>query len=141
MQSLSGLFHDTWRRGRLLIPPLQHSRSVVHLTRVKYADNNENSTKVTILDRPYVIAFLQSKKKGKLGDVIRIAHRGKVHRAIIVSNKYPSNKLPIYDYWYVILVNEKLEPLGTRITIPLPSVLRQGRFKNSKIMALATRYI
>ena len=136
----SAFRYNIYPHGRLL-PLLQHSRSLTHLTRVRYADNNEHSTRVTLLDRPYVIGFLNRQKKGGLGDVIRIAHRGKVHSAVIVSNKYASNKLPIYDHWYVILVNNKLEPLGTRITIPVPTAFRHGRFKNSKIMALATRFI
>ena len=119
----------------------QGSRSVVLLTRLKLVDNSENAKKVTRLDKPYCIKLPKNKKVGKFGDVIKIAHRGKVHNALIVSNRQPSKWLPRYDSSNIILLNEKLEPVGTRIIGPLPSAIRRKEGQYSKVIAIATRFI
>ena len=128
-------------------PPLrsplhwQGCRSVVLLTKLKLVDNSDNAKKVTKFDKPYCIKLPKNNKVGKFGDVIKIAHRGKVHNALIVSNRKPSKWLPRYDSSNVILLNDKLEPVGTRIIGPLPSAIRRKEGQYSKVIAIATKFI
>ena len=124
-------------------PPLhwQGSRSVILLTKLKLVDNSDNAKKVTRLDQPYCIKLPKNNKVAKFGDVIKIAHRGKVHNALIVSNRRPSKWLPRYDSNNAILLNDKLEPVGTRIFGPLPSAIRRKEGQYSKVIAIATRFI
>lgn len=116
-------------------------RSVGLLTKFKLVDNSENSKKVTRLDQPYCIKLPKNNKVAKFGDVIKIAHRGKVHNALIVSNRMPSKWLPRYDSSNIILLNEKLEPVGTRILGPIPSAIRRKEGQYSKVIAIATKFI
>ena len=116
-------------------------RTIIMNTRLKFVDNSDNSRKRNRLDRPYCIKLLKNSKVGKFGDIIKIAHRGKVHNAMVISNRMPSKWLPRYDHHHIILLNEKNEPVGTRIHGPVPSALRRKEGVNSKIIAMATRFI
>ena len=124
-------------------PPLhwQGSRSVILLTKLKIVDNSENAKKVTRMDQPYCIKLPRNNRVAKFGDIIKIAHRGKVHNALLVSNRRPSKWLPRYDSNNIILLNEKFEPIGTRIFGPLPSAIRRKEGQYSKIIAIATKFI
>ncbi len=128
-------------RPTLLPHSLQITRPVTLLTKLKLVDNSENAKKVTRLDQPYCIKLPGSRKSAGFGDIIKIAHRGKVHNALIVSNRKPGRKLPRYDHHNIILLNSKLEPVGTRILGPLPSALRRIEGKYSKVIALASKFI
>ena len=116
-------------------------RNVQLLTKLKYADNSENAKRTTKLDRPYCIRLPKGNKSAGFGEVIGIAHRGKVHNALIVGNRSPSKRLPRYDHWYIVLLNDNLEPVASRITIPVPSQLRLLKNKFSKVIAIANRFI
>ena len=125
-------------------PPLplhQTSCSVGLLTKVKLVDNSENAKRVTRLDRPYCIKLPKNKREAGFGERILIAHRGKIHKALIVSNRKMSKRLPRYDSWNVILLNDKLDPVGTRIMGPLPSALRKREGQFSKVIAIASKFI
>ncbi len=133
--------------GALLCRPtlaphcLQTTRPVNLLTKLKLVDNSENAKKVTRLDQPYCIKLPGNRKSAGFGDIIKVAHRGKVHNALIVSNRKPGRKLPKYDTHNIILLNSKLEPVGTRVLGPLPSALRRKEGKYSKVIALASKFI
>lgn len=120
---------------------LQPQRGVGLLTRLRIVDNSENAKKVTRLDRPYCIKLPRNSKVAGFGEIITIAHLGKVHKALIVSNRKPSKRLPRYDTHNIILLNDKLEPVGTRILGPLPSVLRKRNRDLSKVIAISTKFI
>ena len=120
---------------------LQPRRMVGLLTRLTIVDNSENSKKVTRLDRPYCIKLPKNSRVAKFGQVITIAHLGKVHKALIVSNRMPSKRLPRYDTHNIILLNDKREPVGTRIIGPLPSIMRKRERDFSKVIAIATKFI
>ena len=120
---------------------LQPQRAVGLLTRLRIVDNSENAKKVTRLDRPYCIKLPRNSKVAGFGEVITIAHMGKVYKALIVSNRKPSKRLPRYDTHNIILLNDKLEPVGTRILGPLPSVLRKRNSDLSKVIAISTKFI
>lgn len=119
----------------------QTKRTVVLLTKLKLVDNSDNAKKVTRLDQPYCIKLPKNRKVAGFGDIIKIAHRGKVHNAMIVSNRKPGRRLPRYDSHNIILLNDKLDPVGTRILGPLPSALRRKEGTYSKVIAIASRFI
>lgn len=122
-------------------PVLTFTRSVKLLTSFKFADNSENAKRTTKLDKPYCIRLPKGKKTAGFGEVVGIAHRGKVHNALVISNRMISKSLPRYDHWYIVLLNNNLEPVGTRLTIPVPSQLRLLKKKFSKVIAIANRFI
>ena len=131
------------RKAFPLSPPNQFTpfRSIIQHTRLKLVDNSENAKKRNRLDQPYCIKLPKNNRVGKFADIIKIAHRGKVYNAMVVSNRMPSKWLPRYDHHHIILLNEKREPVGTRIHGPVPSALRMKEGQNSKIIAMATRFI
>ena len=133
--------------ARAPAPLLVPSCNVGLFTKFKFADNSYNSKRVTKLDRPYCIKTPRDNKNAGFGDIITIAHIGKVHKALVVSNRRPSKTLPRYDHGYIVLLDKNLDPVATRITIPIPSQLRTMKMKDkhshsvSKIIALASRFI
>lgn len=133
----SSLLDSIWPSSLLQQP----RRMVGLLTKVKLVDNSENAKKVKKLDQPYCIKLPRNSKVAGFGEIITIAHLGKVHKALIVSNRMPSKRFPRYDTHNVILLNEKLEPVGTRIMGPVPSVLRKRDRDLSKVIAIATKFI
>lgn len=122
-------------------PLLSHSRSITLLKSFEYGDNSENSKRVTKTDRPYCIGLPKNKKSHGFGQIVTIAHRGKVFKALIVSNRKTSKTLPRYDKEYIVALNDRYEPAGTRITIPIPTQLRMEKERYSKIIAIASRFI
>lgn len=120
---------------------LQAQRGVNLLTRLRIVDNSDNAKRVTKLDRPYCIKLPRNSRVAGFGEVITIAHLGKVHKALIVSNRKPSKRLPRYDTHNIILLNDKLEPVGTRILGPLPSVIRKRNRDLSKVIAISAKFI
>ena len=120
---------------------LQPRRTVGLLTRLTIVDNSENAKKVTRLDRPYCIKLPKNSKVAGFGEIITIAHLGAVHKALIVSNRMPSKRFPRYDTHNIILLNDKLEPVGTRIMGPIPSVIRKRDRELSKVIAIASKFI
>ena len=119
----------------------QQVRTVTKLTRVYFADNSENAKKSSLAQRPTCIGLPKNSKKAGCGDIITVAHKGKVYKALVVSNTKPSKTLPKYDRWYMVLLNEKLEPIGSRITIPLPTQLRLQKDKHSKVISIGNKFI
>ncbi len=125
--------------------PLPHlflpTRTVILRSKLKFVDNSENAKRAKRSDQPYCIGLLKNTKVGKFGDIIKIAHLGKVHNALLISNRRPSKKLPRYDHNHIILLDDKNEPVGTRILGPIPSALRKKEGQFSKVIAIATRFI
>ena len=48
--------------------------------------------------------------------------------------------IPRYDNNNVVLLDENLAPLGTRIRGPIPNILRKQRDKYSKVLAIASKF-
>ena len=112
------------------------------LTRVKLADNSPLSAPYRIPAK--CIHVYNKKKAANVGDKILVAARGQMKKAVVVATKVPvhgTNPRVRYDDNYVVLVNDKNEPIGTRIKIPLPSTLRHLSHRYSKVLALCKRFI
>ena len=122
--------------------PVQCCRSIGLLTKFRFGDNCDNAKRVKKLDQPYCVKLPKNRRWAGFGDIIRIAHRGKTHMAMIITHRQTSVDLPRYDSSYIIMLNDKLEPAATRILIPLPTAIRQKKDKKfSKVIAIASRFI
>lgn len=122
--------------------PLQCCRSIGLLTKFRFGDNCDNAKRVSKRDQPYCVKLPKNRKWAGFGDIVRIAHRGKTHMAMIITHRQTTVTLPRYDSSYIIMLNDKLEPAGTRILIPLPTAIRQKKEqKFSKVIAIASRFI
>ncbi len=91
----------------------------------------------------------QRKKTAAIGDVIRvtikeaqpggIARKGAQHRAVIVRTRYPIRRrdgtVLRFDNNAVVLIDDRMNPLGTRIFGPVARELRDR--KCMKIISLA----
>ncbi|MCA8836557.1 MAG: 50S ribosomal protein L14 [Gammaproteobacteria bacterium] len=89
------------------------------------------------------------KRSARIGDIIKVAVRsaiprsrvkkGEVHNAVVVRTRYGVRRIDgsrlNFDSNAVVLLNAKLEPIGTRIFGALPRELRGSRF--TKILSLA----
>lgn len=111
------------------------------MSEVQVADNSPAAT-------PYRIApkciHVYGKKSANVGDQVLLAVRGEMKKALVVATKVPvhgTNPRVRFDGNYVVLLNDKNEPVGTRIKIPLPSTLRHLSHRYNKVLALAKKFV
>ena len=117
-------------------------RFITLLTRFNVVDNSTLGQRTRRYKKPYLIGFDRKCRTADIGDVIRVAVRGKVQKALIVSTRKPKGPyIPRYDNNNIVLVDDNFAPIGTRIKCPLPTVLRAKKDKFAKVLALATRFV
>ena len=91
-----------------------------------------------------ISGFYRKKKTGDTGDVIKVAVKGKMTRALIVGCRKPQKELrPRFDKNNVILLNEENVPIGTRVNQgPVSNEVRKraGR-AYPKVPDIVTRFI
>ena len=75
----------------------------------------------------------------QLGDVIKMAYKGKMYKAVVVSDT-GCRHVRFDNKNNVVVVDDNLSPVGTRITGPLPTELR-GKPGLSKLLAIASRFV
>lgn len=151
-----GLFHYTcmwrfylfflgkklWPESSVFFPGFIKKRSITLLTTFKVIDNSALGQRVKKNRQPYLIGFYRKRKTADPGDVIRVAVAGKTNKAIVIgTRKTKHHTVPRYDNNCIVLVDENLAPLGTRIKGPVPTILRRRQDKYSKVLALASRFI
>lgn len=84
------------------------------------------------------------------GDRILVAIRGEKKKGILVGLKQKqSPKVPRFDSNNLVLIDDNGTPLGTRIQVPIPHILRT-KLKNethnkgadyTKLIAIASRFV
>ncbi|PFX21066.1 39S ribosomal protein L14, mitochondrial-like [Stylophora pistillata] len=117
-------------------------RNITLLTTFKVVDNSALGKSVKKNRKPYLIGFYRKRKTADPGDVIRVAVAGKTNKAVVIgTRKTKHHTIPRYDNNCIVLVDDNLAPLGTRIKAPIPTILRKRQEKLSKVLALATRFI
>lgn len=123
-------------------PGFIQKRNITLLTTFKVVDNSILGKRVKKNRKPYLIGFYRKRKTADQGDVIRVAIAGKTNKAVVIgTRKTKHHTLPRYDNNCIVLVDENLAPLGTRIKAPIPTIMRKRQDKLSKVLALATRFI
>jgi large subunit ribosomal protein L14 len=91
---------------------------------------------------PKIIHVYNKTGVGTLGDKILLAIKGQKQKAIIVGcvNKVRKPNIPSYETNNCVLIDNEGNPLGTRVTAPIPASLR-SRESCAKVVAIATRFI
>ena len=105
------------------------------------ADNSPAATPYRI---PPKCIHVYGKKCANVGDRVLLAVRGEMKKALVVATKAPvhgTNPRVRFDGNYVVLLNDKNEPVGTRIKVPLPSSLRRLSHRYNKVLALAKKFV
>lgn len=114
---------------------LQH---IMKLTRLRVVDNSALGKQAMIEGRPPRCIHVYNKTGiGTIGDKILVTIKGLKKKAVIVGvKKHQKAFIPKFDTNNIILVDDSGNPLGSRILVPVPAVLRK-RPEFAKIMALA----
>ncbi|KAK2559335.1 39S ribosomal protein L14 [Acropora cervicornis] len=117
------------------------NRSITLLTTFKVIDNSALAQRVKKNRQPYLIGFYRKRKTADPGDLIRVAIVGKTNKALVIgTRKTKHHTVPRYDNNCIVLVDDNLAPLGTRIKGPVPTIIRRRQAKYSKVLALASRF-
>ena len=123
-------------------PSFNLNRSITLLTTFKVIDNSALAQRVKKNRQPYLIGFYRKRKTADPGDLIRVAIAGKTNKALVIgTRKTKHHTVPRYDNNCIVLVDDNLAPLGTRIKGPVPTIIRRRQAKYSKVLALASRFI
>lgn len=84
------------------------------------------------------------------GDIVLLAIKGEKKKGILVGLKQTqSPRVPKFDSNNVVLIEDNGTPLGTRIHVPIPTVLRSKLKRKThakgpeytKILGIASRFI
>lgn len=99
---------------------------------------------------PRVIHVYNKKSIGYIGDMVMVAIKGEKKKGILVGLKQKQQpKVPRFDTNNIVLIDDNGTPLGTRIQVPIPNILRT-RMKEkthskgadyTKLLAIATRFV
>lgn len=111
-------------------------------TKLRVVDNS-NIGKQAMLDGkpPRCIHVYNKTGVGTIGDKVLVAIKGLKKKAFIVGvRKHQSNMVPRSDSNNIVLLDDHGNPLGTRVLVPIPSLLR-GRSEFSKIIAITSRFV
>ncbi|XP_053608511.1 large ribosomal subunit protein uL14m [Plodia interpunctella] len=121
------------------------------LTRLRVVDNSEIGKRAMAEGKPpKVICVYNKKRVGFIGDRVMVAIKGQKKKGILVGMKQTQKvKVPKFDSNNVVLIDDNGTPLGTRIHVPIPTILRtilkeRTHSKGAdytKLLAIATRFV
>ncbi|XP_023717046.1 39S ribosomal protein L14, mitochondrial [Cryptotermes secundus] len=124
---------------------------VIKLTRLRVVDNSEIGKQAMAEGKPPKCIHVYNKKEvGTIGDKVLLAIKGEKKKGILVGVKQNQRALiPKFDSNNVVLIDDNGTPLGTRIHVPIPQILRTILKKKNvvkgadytKLLALATRFV
>ncbi|KAI0233681.1 39S ribosomal protein L14, mitochondrial [Lamellibrachia satsuma] len=130
----------TTLRNFSISSPLQQ---IIKLSRLQVVDNSAIGRAAAISGRPAKCIHVYNKKGvGTLGDKILVAIKGQKKKAYIVGVKQKQKPfVPRFDSNNIVLVEESGMPTGTRIRVPIPSMLRGKEGDFTKILSIATKFV
>lgn len=124
---------------------------VQKLTKLRVVDNSEIGKRAMAEGKPPKIIHVYNKVgKGFIGDRVLVAIKGERKQGILVGLKQnQANKVPKFDSNNVVLIDESGSPIGTRIHVPIPTILRtilkeRTHAKGAdytKLLGIATRFV
>lgn len=96
------------------------------LTRLRVVDNSEIGKLAMAEGKPPKCIHIYNKEGvGRIGDRILVAIKGEKKKGILVGLKQKQRtKIPKYDSNNLVLIDDNGTPLGTRIHVPIPTILR-----------------
>ncbi|XP_068630463.1 large ribosomal subunit protein uL14m [Battus philenor] len=121
------------------------------LTRLRVVDNSEIGKRAMAEGKPPKVICVYNKKRiGYIGDRVMVAIKGQKKKGILVGLKQTQNvKVPKFDSNNVVLIDDNGTPLGTRIHVPIPTILRtilkeRTHAKGAdytKLLSIATKFV
>ncbi|CAL1681772.1 unnamed protein product [Lasius platythorax] len=135
-------------RGISTSAPANH---IIKLSRLRVVDNSEIGRKAMTEGRPPRCIHVYNKVGiGYIGDRILVAIRGEKKKGILVGLKQTqAPKVPKFDSNNLVLIDDNGTPLGTRIQVPIPHILRTKMKEKThskgadytKLIAIASRFV
>ncbi|KAG8042377.1 hypothetical protein G9C98_005011 [Cotesia typhae] len=96
------------------------------MARLRVVDNSDIGKRAMLEGQPPKCIHVYNKSLvGYIGDRVLVAIRGEMKKGILVGlrqNQKP--KVPRFDSNNVVLIDDNGTPLGTRIHVPIPLILR-----------------
>ncbi|XP_047119516.1 39S ribosomal protein L14, mitochondrial [Schistocerca piceifrons] len=124
---------------------------IIKLTRMRVVDNSQIGKLAMAEGKPPRCIHVYNKKGvGTIGDKILVAIKGQKKKGVIVGVKQKQPPLvPKFDSNNLVLIDDNGTPLGTRIHVPIPTVLRRILKERThakgtdytKLLAIATRFV
>lgn len=121
------------------------------LARLRVVDNSEIGKRAMAEGRPPKVIHVYNKKSiGKIGDMVLVAIKGEMKKGILVGLKQKQKpKIPKFDSNNVVLIDDNGTPVGTRIHVPIPTILRtilkeRTHAKSTdytKLLAISSRFL
>uniref|UniRef100_V5GE96 Large ribosomal subunit protein uL14m n=1 Tax=Anoplophora glabripennis TaxID=217634 RepID=V5GE96_ANOGL len=121
------------------------------LTRLRVVDNSEIGKQAMAEGKPPRCIHVYNKTGiGKIGDKVLVAIKGEKKKAILVGLKQnQKTKIPKFDSNNIVLIDDNGTPLGTRIHVPIPTILRtilkdktQSKGADyTKLLGIASRFV
>lgn len=115
------------------------------LTRLNVVDNSEIGRQVREAGKKVKCIRVYNKSRqnmGGLGDRCLVTILGQMKKGIIVGCVQTQRAfVPKFDKNNVVLLDNNHVPLGTRVTAPLPNILRKQGATTARLMAIATKFV
>lgn len=121
------------------------------LARLRVVDNSELGKRAMAEGRPPRCIHVYNKRGiGLIGDKVLVAIKGEMKKGILVGLKQKQKpKIPKFDSNNLVLIDDNGTPLGTRIHVPIPTILRtilkeKTHAKGAdytKVLAISSRFI
>lgn len=121
------------------------------MARLRVVDNSEIGKMAMAEGNPPRCIHVYNKRGvGYIGDMVLVAIKGQMKKGILVGLKQDQRpKVPKFDSNNLVLIDDNGTPLGTRIHVPIPTILRTILKKKThnkgadytKLLAIAGRYI
>lgn len=127
------------------------SNQIMKMTRLRVVDNSELGKQAMMEGKPPRCIHVYNKLGvGYIGDKVLVAIKGEKKKGILVGLKQNQNpKVPKFDSNNLVLIDDSGTPLGTRIQVPIPHILRtilkeKTHSKGAdytKLIAIASRFV
>ncbi|CAK9817493.1 39S ribosomal protein L14, mitochondrial [Anthophora plagiata] len=124
---------------------------IMKLTRLRVVDNSEIGKQAMMEGKPPKCIHVYNKTGvGYIGDRVLVAIKGEKKKGILVGLKQRQKaKVPKYDSNNIVLIDDNGTPLGTRIHVPIPHILRTIMQEKThskgadytKLLAIATKFV
>lgn len=124
---------------------------IIKLCRLRVVDNCEIGKKAMKMGKPPRVIHIYNKEGvGYIGDKVLVAICGEKKKGILVGLKaLQQKKVPKFDSNNIVLIDDNGTPLGTRIHVPIPHILRtilkEKTFSKgadyTKLLAIASRFV
>lgn len=117
-------------------------------TRLRVVDNSEIGKQAMTEGKPprCIHVYKPSKRgrltKGYIGDKVLVTIKGQMKKAILVglvAKQAPF--VPRFDSNNIVLIDDKGSPIGNRVLVPIPNLLRNEKYRLNKIIAISTKFV